>query len=265
MTKLAFMGAGNMTHAIIGGLIEDGFDVADICAADPAESQLQDLKARGIDTTTSNLDGAADADVIIICVKPDVVETLARKIAPATSGKLFISIAAGITTDSLSAWLESTTVIRCMPNTPSMVKRGMTGLFAPASVTREQQQTADSVLSAIGKTYWFDDEESLDIVTAVSGSGPAYFCYIIEVLQLAAEAQGLSAEASKQLVLNTALGAAEMAIQASDSVSDLRQKVTSPGGTTAAALAILEESGVEAIFANAVSAARKRSEELSGT
>jgi pyrroline-5-carboxylate reductase len=184
-------------------------------------------------------------------------------LAPAISDKLVISIAAGVTTNSLSTWLQNSTVIRCMPNTPSMVRKGMTGLFAPASVSREQQQTADSILSAIGKTFWFDDEKSLDAVTAVSGSGPAYFFYIIEILQLAAEAQGLSAEASKQLVLNTALGAAEMALQASDSVSELRHKVTSPGGTTAAALAILEERGVETIFADAVSAARKRSEELS--
>lgn len=263
MIRLAFMGAGNMAQAIIGGLLENGFDAADIWAADPVESQLAKLKSLGINTTTDNLDATAHADVIIISVKPDIVEPLAREIAPVAAGKLIISVAAGITSGSLSSWLENPSVVRCMPNTPSLVRKGMTGLFASSSVSGEQQQTANTILSAIGETLWFDEESSLDAVTAVSGSGPAYFFYIIEVMQLAAQAQGLSQKDSRQLVLQTALGAAEMALQTSDSAGELRQKVTSPGGTTAAALAILKERGLETIFADAVSAARKRSEELS--
>ena len=263
MTKLAFMGAGNMAQAIIGGLIENGSNAADIWAADPIESQLTELNSRGVNTTTDNLTAASNADVIIISVKPDIVESLAKEVASITSDKLFISVAAGTTTSALTSWLKNRAVVRCMPNTPSLVRKGMTGLFASNSVNNEQRQTANTILSAIGETLWFDEENSLDAVTAVSGSGPAYFFYIMEVMQLAAEAQGLSLSASKQLVLQTALGAAEMALQSSYSAAELRQKVTSPGGTTAAALAIFKERGLETIFADAVSAARKRSEELS--
>lgn len=263
MTKVAFMGAGNMAQAIISGLLEDGFDAADIWAADPQESQLVQLKSLGVHTTSDNRAAASTVDVIIISVKPDVVELLAREVASVTSGKLFISVAAGITSGSLTSWLGNPAVIRCMPNTPSLVRKGMTGLFASSSVNDEQRQTADAILSAIGETLWFDEERSLDAVTAISGSGPAYFFYVIEVMQLAAQAQGLSPEDSRQLVLQTALGAAEMALQSSDPVGELRLKVTSPGGTTAAALAVLKERGLESIFADAISAARKRSEELS--
>jgi pyrroline-5-carboxylate reductase len=264
MTKLAFMGAGNMAQAIIGGLVENGFNPADIWAADPVESQLMALNSTGINTTADNLVAVSNADVVIISVKPDVVEPLAREIAMLTDGKLFISVAAGTTTASLSLWLEAQDVIRCMPNTPSLVQRGMTGLFAATCVNEAQRQSADTILSSIGKTLWFDEESHLDAVTAISGSGPAYFFYIIEVMQLAAEAEGLSRQDGRQLVLQTALGAAEMALQSSDSAGLLRQKVTSPGGTTAAALAILESSGLQSTFAEAISAARKRSEELSG-
>lgn len=263
MTKLAFMGAGNMAQAIIGGLIDNGSNPADIWASDPMESQLNELNSRGVNTTTDNLSAASNADVIIISVKPDIVESLAKEIASITSDKLFISVAAGTTTGSLTSWLENPAVVRCMPNTPSLVGKGMTGLFASNSVNNEQRQTANTILSAIGETLWFDEESSLDAVTAISGSGPAYFFYVIEVMQLAAEAEGLSLSTSRQLVLQTALGAAEMALQSSHSAGELRKKVTSPGGTTAAALTILEERGLETIFADAVSAARKRSEELS--
>jgi len=232
MTKLAFMGAGNMAQAIIGGLIENGFNASDIWAADPMESQLTELNSRGVNTTTDNLYAASNADVIIISVKPDIVESLAKEVASITSDKLFISVAAGTTTRSLTSWLENPAVVRCMPNTPSLVRKGMTGLYASNSVNKEQRQTANSILSAIGETLWFDEESSLDAVTAISGSGPAYFFYIMEVMQLAAEAEGLSLNASRQLVLQTALGAAEMAMQSSDSAGELRKKVTSPGGTT---------------------------------
>lgn len=265
MTRLAFLGAGNIAHAIIGGLIDGGYHPEEIWAADPTDVQLQKLAAKKINTTNDNLTAASNADVVIISVKPDIVESLAREIASIASGKLFISVAAGVTTDSLVSWLGCRTVIRCMPNTPALVQQGMTGLFATDSVNEAHRQIGESILAAVGETRWFEKESDLDVVTAVSGSGPAYFFLVIEVLQNAAEQLGLSREASRQLVLQTARGAAEMASSSIQSASELRENVTSPGGTTEAALKKLIDGGLESLFLNAVRAAKLRSEELAGS
>lgn len=262
MTKLAFMGAGNIAQAIIGGLIEGGFDPGDIWATDLTEMQLAKVKEKRVNTTTDNLIAIAQADVIIISVKPDVVEPLATQISSMATGKLFISVAAGITTRSLVSWLGCPTIIRCMPNTPALIRKGMTGLFATKSVNDESRQLGESILSVVGETRWFEKEADLDAVTAISGSGPAYFLYIIEVMQNAAEALGLSREASRQLVLQTALGAAEMAALSTEPTEELRRRVTSPGGTTEAALTKLIDGGLESLFLDATLAAKKRSEEL---
>ncbi len=263
MTKLAFLGAGNIAQAIIGGLIATGFKPGDISAADPSEEQLIKLSTAGVRTSSDNHVAAAEADVVILSVKPDIVERVSREISSIATGKLFISVAAGITATSLESWLESPTVIRCMPNTPALVNKGMTGLYATSAVSAEQRKIADTILSAIGETLWFEEEAKLDAVTAVSGSGPAYFFYIIEVMQEAAIAAGLSKEESRKLVLQTALGAAEMAFQSIEPAAELRRNVTSPGGTTAAALEVLQQEAVDRIFLKAVLAAKKRSEELS--
>lgn len=265
MTRLAFLGAGNIARAIIGGLIDGGYHPEEIWAADPTDVQLQKLTAKKINTTNDNLTAASNADVVIISVKPDIVESLAREIASIASGKLFISVAAGVTTDSLVSWLGCPTVIRCMPNTPALVQQGMTGLFATDSVNEAHRQIGESILAAVGETRWFEKESDLDVVTAVSGSGPAYFFLVIEVLQNAAEQLGLSREASRQLVLQTARGAAEMASSSIQSASELRENVTSPGGTTEAALKKLIDGGLESLFLNAVRAAKLRSEELAGS
>jgi pyrroline-5-carboxylate reductase len=263
MTKLAFLGVGNIAQAIIGGLISTGYQADNICASDPSDEQLSKLSAIGVRTSSDNHEAIADADVVILSVKPDIVERISREISAATTGKLFISVAAGVTATSLTSWLESETVIRCMPNTPALVKQGMTGLFATKAVTDNQRKIADTILCAVGETLWFAEEEKLDAVTAVSGSGPAYFFYMIELMQEAAVSAGLTPEESSRLVLQTALGAAEMAMQSLEPTAELRRKVTSPGGTTAAALEILQQEGLDRILAKAVMAAKTRSEELS--
>ncbi len=262
MTTLAFLGAGNIAQAIIGGLLEDGFSPDTIWAADPSEDQLKKIASKGIHLTTDNAQAVREADVVVLSVKPDVVEPIATSISQEVQGKLCISVAAGVTTESLCTWLSINRVIRCMPNTPALVQMGMTGLFATAAVTAEQKQLAESILAAIGEIRWFRTEADLDAVTAVSGSGPAYFFYVIEVMQLAAEKLGLSPDESKQLVLQTALGATNMASQSDLPIAELRRNVTSPGGTTEAALKEFFAADLEAIFLRALTAAKQRSEAL---
>jgi pyrroline-5-carboxylate reductase len=192
------------------------------------------------------------------------VESLAREVSALASGKLFISVAAGVTTQSLVSWLGCPTIIRCMPNTPALLQKGMTGLFATNSVNAEHRKIGESILAAVGETRWFEKESDLDAVTAISGSGPAYFFYVIEVMQSAAEQLGLSREASRQLVLQTALGACEMAAMSIEPTAELRKRVTSPGGTTEAALRKLIDGGLDSLFLDAILAAKSRSEELGG-
>ncbi len=264
MTRLAFIGAGNIAQAIIIGLIENGFNPTDIWAADPMEAQLARLEKIGVQVTGDNRDAAINADVVVISVKPDVVESMARTLKAVAADKMFISVAAGITTQSLIAWLGSDRVVRCMPNTPALVQMGMTGLYAADGVSASHRQAAADILATIGEILWFDQESQLDAVTAISGSGPAYFFYIIEVLQRNAMALGLSESASRQLVLQTARGAAEMAWQSDLDAATLRQNVTSAGGTTEAALNILGSGELEAVFSAAIAAAKTRSEQLSG-
>ena len=265
MTKLAFMGAGNIAQAIIGGLIDGGFEPKDIWAADPTIAQLDKLEPTQINTTTDNLLAVSKADVIIISVKPDVVESLAREVSALTSGKLIISVAAGVTTLSLVSWLGCPTIIRCMPNTPALLRQGMTGLFATNSVNAENRKVGESILAAVGDTRWFEKESDLDAVTAISGSGPAYFFYVIEVMQNAAEQLGLSSDEARQLVLQTAVGACEMAAMSAEPTAELRRRVTSPGGTTEAAINKLIDGDLESLFLEATRAAKNRSEELANS
>jgi len=200
----------------------------------------------------------------MLCVKPDVILDLLDEITSSSQGKLFISVAAGITTASMLSRLpEATALVRCMPNTPALVKTGMTALFASPAVTAEQRASATSVLSSVGESLWVDTEAELDIVTAVSGSGPAYFFLMMESLINAGVAEGLSTEISTQLVLQTALGAAVMAKQSESDAGTLRKQVTSPGGTTQAAIEHFQSVKFEKAVGDAVNAARTRSVELS--
>ncbi len=262
--KLAFIGAGNIAQAIIGGLINDGIPHRNILAIDPSADQLERLPdgVRKEITATGQL---KDIDAIVICVKPNLVGTVLVGLAPDATGKLVISVAAGITTATITESLGGKpAIIRCMPNTPALVGTGMTGLFASAAVTAVQKKLAETVLGAVGEFIWFDNEADLDAVTAVSGSGPAYFFLVMEAMQQAGESLGLSAATSRQLVLQTALGAARMAAGGSLSAAELRRNVTSPGGTTEAAINSLLAAGIEQTFKTALHAAAERSRELAG-
>jgi len=261
--KIAFIGGGNMASAIIGGLVAEGFDAGAITASDPMPETLERLAAVAtIKTTTDNLGAIKDADVVVLAVKPQVMAQVCKPLADtlARTKPLIISIAAGITLQSLEQWLgEGLAIVRSMPNTPALVKTGATALFGNAHVGSRERDIADQLLRAIGITVWTDSEAQLDAVTALSGSGPAYFFLVIEAMTAAGIALGLKPEVATQLTLQTALGAAKMAIDSDVDAAELRRRVTSPGGTT---LAVMEERGLRDIFAEALTAADQRSREL---
>jgi pyrroline-5-carboxylate reductase len=262
MTVTAFIGAGNISKALMGGLLSAD-SKASIWASDPVQSQLDTLPG-AIQTTTDNLQAVEDANVVVLCVKPNMMADICSALSPAAKGKLFISVAAGITCTSLRQWLGGdAAVIRCMPNTPALIGEGMTGLFASPEASDSQKNQASNILSHVGKIAWFEKESDLDLVTAVSGSGPAYFFLMLEAMQLAAQDLGLNPEVAKTLVQQTALGAVKMAIQSDLEPGDLRRNVTSPGGTTAAAIAVLQDQGFEEIMMAALKSAANRSRELS--
>jgi pyrroline-5-carboxylate reductase len=199
-------------------------------------------------------------------VKPQMMEQVCTDLRDLIAERqpLVISIAAGVTVGNLRRWLGSTPIVRCMPNTPSLVQAGATGLYAADDVSDEQKAMAKEILGSVGIAFWFDEEKELDAVTAVSGSGPAYFFLLMESLIEAAKAQGLDAGTARQMVLQTAWGAAQLAVTSEVGPDVLRQQVTSPGGTTAAALGVFEEAGFREQVQAAVAAARERSEELAG-
>lgn len=265
--KLTFIGGGNMASSLIGGLIADGFASDDIRVSDPDTQKLAQLAARyGVHTETDNDKAASGAEVLVLAVKPQSMEAVARGLAERVREQrpLVISIAAGVRERVLREWLGGeVALVRGMPNTPAMIQSGATGLYAGPGVSAEQRDLAESVLRAVGLTRWVDDEERMDAVTAVSGSGPAYFFLVMEAMEEAAREMGLDPESARLLTLQTALGAARMAMESSDAPAVLRQKVTSPGGTTERALAILEEGHLRELFTRALEGARTRSRELS--
>jgi pyrroline-5-carboxylate reductase len=264
--KLAFIGAGNIANAIVSGLIAKGISPAHITVSDPLDEQLDQFREMGTGSTHDNRHAVEEADVVLLSVKPDKLPEVAKGIAESVKHKnpLVISVAAGVTLTSLSAWMgKGLALVRCMPNTPALVQLGASGLFANAHVSAAQRSLAEEIVNAIGISLWMDDESQLDTVTAISGSGPAYFFFIMEIMTQVGINLGLSSESSKKLVLQTALGAATMATQATDDPAELRRRVTSPGGTTAAALESLQESKLGAILEAAIIAAQDRSIELS--
>ncbi|MBW9256601.1 MAG: pyrroline-5-carboxylate reductase [Candidatus Thiodiazotropha sp. (ex. Lucinisca nassula)] len=265
--KITFIGGGNMATSLIGGLIADEYESQAITVCDPDLEKLSQLAARyGIATEPDNNLAVAQADIVVLAVKPQIMEPVAQALAPALQQNkpLVISIAAGITAGALADWLGSEMpLVRSMPNTPAMIQSGATGLYAGASVNEHQRNQAESILRAVGMTRWVDDESLIDAITAVSGSGPAYFFLVMEAMEESARALGLDEESARLMTLQTALGAARMAIESSDSPALLRQKVTSPGGTTERALGILEEGGLRTLFNEALQGAAERSRELS--
>ena len=263
--SIAFIGGGNMSNSLVGGLTAQGTSADTIWVTDTIEDKLRDLRERyRVNTTKDNVEAVGRADTVVLAVKPQNMAEVTRGLGAATaegrSERLFISIAAGIPIDNLQRWLGyDAAIVRTMPNTPALVGEGATALYANPRVTSEQRSRADAVLNAVGLTHWVEDEGLLDAVTAVSGSGPAYFFLLMEMIEETGVALGLERDASRALTLQTALGAAQMVRQGSEAPAILRERVTSPGGTTAQALAALEEGGVRALFARAITAARDRS------
>lgn len=265
MPTIAIIGAGNMGASLMGGFIRHGYPADKLCAVDKDAAHLQMLAEKlNIQTSTDALTAASQAKVIIFAVKPNGFEQAALAIKPALQHlPLIISVAAGIKMTSISHWLgQDMPIIRTMPNTPALIGCGATALVANAKVSAEQKDLAESLLRAVGIVEWIKDEAQMDTVTALSGSGPAYFFLVMEAMQAAAESQGLSPEVAKMLTLQTALGAARMAMESESSLIDLRHHVTSPGGTTEKAINVLEEHDIKGIFKQAIEAARQRSQEL---
>jgi pyrroline-5-carboxylate reductase len=265
--KIGFIGGGNMASSLISGLIASGHAPEHIWVSDINSDTLSDLKKQlNVNTSADNAAVVNAADVVVLAVKPQTLSTVAQSIAALVQQKkpLVVSIAAGINQNSLSRWLGAdTSIVRCMPNTPALVLTGATALHANNKVTAEQRDLAENILRAVGIALWVQDEAELDAVTAVSGSGPAYFFLLMEAMEKAALELGLKQETARLLVQQTALGAAKIALESAESPEQLRKRVTSPGGTTQQAIETFEQGGFTELVSKALHAARDRSIEMS--
>lgn len=264
--RITFIGGGNMAASLIGGLRAQGTPAEAICASDPGEVQRTKLSTEhGIRTFSDNAEALTGADVVVLAVKPQIMRTVCEALASRLQpDQLIVSIAAGISCASLQQWLgpQPRAIVRCMPNTPSLLRQGATGLYANEQVSGEQKAVSERLLSAVGLALWLDDEKLMDAVTAVSGSGPAYFFLLIEAMINAGTQLGLSRETAAQLTLQTAMGAARMAFESPVDAAELRRRVTSPNGTTEAAIKAFQAGGFEALVQQALDAAAQRSTEL---
>lgn len=262
--RITFIGAGNMATSLIGGLRAQGISAAQICASEPGAEQRERIALEhGIAVFADNAEAVQGADLIVLAVKPQVMKAVCLALAPhLQANQLLISIAAGIGCVSLNSWLGQVALVRCMPNTPALVRQGVSGLFANPLVSAAQRQQAENLLSAVGMALWLDEEAQLDAVTAVSGSGPAYFFLLMEAMTAAGVKLGLPAGTAAQLSVQTALGAARMADSSDVDASELRRRVTSPNGTTEAAIKTFQAGGFAALVESALNAAAKRSAEL---
>lgn len=263
---ISFIGAGNMASSLIGGLVANGYDPQKIWASNPHLDKLNSLKKSfNICVTQSNYYAAEHADILIFSVEPHVLKTVATELSPVVKERnpLVISIAVAPTEPVLRQWLGGNfAIVRAMPNTPSMVRNGATGLFANAKTTAQQKELAESILRAVGVTLWVDNEDLMNVVAALSGSGPAYFFLVMEAMQAAGEKLGLTKDVSSLLTRQTALGTAHMAIESKQDVSALRAQVTSPRGTTEQAIKVFEQGHIRELFFDALKAAQNRAREL---
>jgi pyrroline-5-carboxylate reductase len=261
--KIAFIGGGNMASAMIGGLIKQGTPASSILVVEPFEPMrdklLQDF---GITAMAAASPVLSDAALIVWAVKPQVFKDAAQQTDNFAPTALHFSVAAGIRSDSIAAWLGSDNVVRSMPNTPALIGKGMTALFARSAVTASGKAWVESVVASMGEFLWLDEESQLDAVTAISGSGPAYVFYFLEAMTEAAVKMGLSAEQGRRLAIATFSGAAELALRSDEPLALLRQRVTSKGGTTYAALTAMESANIKEHFVHAMQAAEKRAKEL---
>jgi pyrroline-5-carboxylate reductase len=265
-TKIGFIGGGNMATSLLNGLVASGHEPNRLWVSDINPDTLANLSSSiNVNTTSINQDVIAAVDIIVLAVKPQILAQVAKDMAPhLKTGQLIVSIAAGINQASLSRWLgTSVAIVRCMPNTPALVLTGATALHANDKVTEEQRDLAETIMRAVGIALWVNDESQLDTVTAVSGSGPAYYFLFMEAMEQAAITMGLSADVARLLIQQTALGAAKIALESPESPAELRRRVTSPGGTTQQAIETFERGGFSALVAKALQAAKDRSIEMS--
>ncbi len=263
--SIGFIGGGNMAASLIGGLREAGCNANNIIVAEPDAAHREQLQSRfGVTTTEDNAD-TLKQDFVVLAVKPQAMHEVCSELQPqlADNDCVFVSIAAGIRSNSIDRWLGGNrAIVRCMPNTPALLQCGATGMFANARVSEAQRQQAEAILASVGITVWVDDEALLDAITAVSGSGPAYYFLMMEAMSDAGVELGLDAATAQQLVTQTALGAARMMAQSEDSAATLRANVTSKGGTTEQAIRSFEQNGFRDMVKQALQAARDRSIEL---
>lgn len=267
--KICFIGCGNMGRSLIGGLIANGYKPENICGADPANEQREKLSALfNIEVFQQNIDAIKNADVIVLAVKPQLMETTVKGIAAEFdhAKPLVMSIAAGIRLSAISGWLQQDlAIVRVMPNTAALIQASATALFANDKTSTAQRESAEMIMRSVGLAVWLDDESLMDVVTALSGSGPAYFFLLMEIMEKAAVEMGLGQQQARLLTLETAFGAAKMAIESESDTGTLRRQVTSPGGTTEQALNVLIEANIETLFHDALAAAKQRSIELAET
>ncbi|RCV90380.1 pyrroline-5-carboxylate reductase [Billgrantia montanilacus] len=265
-SRVTFIGAGNMASAIIGGMIDSGHPATGITATSPSDAFLAPIHERyGIRTNTDNAAAVRDADVVVLAVKPQVMREVCEGLRDTLQRQrpLIVSVAAGIDAATLQTWLgEGLPVIRCMPNTPSLVGAGAAGLFATPEVSAEQRTQAGELLEAVGLVEWVEEEALLDAVTAVSGSGPAYFFLMFEAMEEAGVKLGLPAETARRLAIQTALGAARMAQESELTPARLKRNVMSPGGTTERAVEHLEQAGLRGMMVAAMDACASRAREM---
>jgi pyrroline-5-carboxylate reductase len=263
--RIAFIGGGNMARSLVGGLIARGAAPAKLAVSEP-QAALREALARafGIPTHADNRAAVNGADLVVLAVKPQAMRSVCEGLAGIDTDTIVVSIAAGITCDQIARWLRhGGAIVRCMPNTPALLGAGATGLHATPATRPDQREAAAAVLASVGLCVWIEDEACMDAVTALSGSGPAYVFLLAEAMQEAGVAMGLPAEAATVLTRQTLLGAARMLDESGEPASTLRERVTSPGGTTQAALERFEADGFRAIVRRALAAAQARGAELS--
>ncbi|MDP9803847.1 pyrroline-5-carboxylate reductase [Acinetobacter calcoaceticus] len=260
--NICFIGGGNMAQALIGGLVSRGLPPTRITVSDPVEQIRQLLQEKEVHVTQDNMAAIQNADVVVLAVKPQVLATVLRPLKGLLSDKLVISIIAGAEIQTISNLIDSDRIVRVMPNTPALVQTGAHGIYANDVVGASDRELTSQILAATGLTIWVNSEAQIDAVTAVSGSGPAYFFYLMESMIRAGKNLGLDEKVATALTLQTALGAAQMAITSSNTPSELRKNVTSPNGTTQAALEVFDRAQISQNIQSALAAAQKRSQEL---
>jgi len=262
-SAIAFIGGGNMASALIGGLLAQGMAPTQIEVVEPSEAARSSLLAQfGITAQALPGPGLRAADLVVWAVKPQVFREAALQARPLTSSALHLSVAAGIRSSSIAQWLGTERVVRAMPNTPALIGRGMSALFARKAVDALERKRVEQLMAPTGEMLWVDEESLLDAVTALSGSGPAYVFYFLEAMTRAGTSMGLSQAQAHQLAVGTFAGAAELARQSDDAPAVLRQRVTSKGGTTHAAIESMEHAGVADALVQAIEAAQQRAHEL---